>query len=92
MVEDNLRRVHTAAKIEPHSNGFETGSGQCALIAFTLQFSRNRISTLCLRMSRDYHASAVFLVVKTGSSTSSCCTAGVAVDFSTISSLTCGSM
>ena len=29
----NLRRVHTAPKIEPHSNWFETGSGQCAFNA-----------------------------------------------------------
>ena len=53
---------------------------KCALIAFTLHFSRNR-------MSRDCHASAVVLLVKTGSSTFSCCTAGVAVGFSTIASL-----
>ena len=79
-----LRRVHTAPKIEPYSNWFETGSGQCALIAFTLHFSRNLTSTLRLRMSRDCHARAVVLLVKNGSSTSSCCTAGVAVGFSTI--------
>ena len=65
---------------------------QCALIAFTLHFSRNRTSTLRLRMSRDCHASAVALLVKTGSSTSSCISAGVAVGLSTIASLTCGSM
>ena len=41
---------------------------QCALIAFTLHFSRNRMSTLRLRMSRDCHARAV-LLVKNGSST-----------------------
>ena len=58
-----LRRVHTAPKIKLHSNWFETG-----LIAFTLHFSRNRTSTLHLRMSRDCHASAV-LLVKNGSST-----------------------
>ena len=52
---------------------------QYALIAFTLHFSRNRTSTLCLRISRDCHASAVALLVKTGSSTSSCISAGVAV-------------
>ena len=45
--------------------------GLFALIAFTLHFSRNLTSTLRLRMSRDCHAS-------------SCCTAGVAVGFSTI--------
>ena len=50
----------------------------------TLHFSRNLTSTLCLRMSRDCHARAVVLLVKNGSSTSSCCTAGVAVGFSTI--------
>ena len=41
---------------------------QYALIAFTLHFSRNRTSTLRLRMSRDCHARAV-LLVKNGSST-----------------------
>ena len=41
---------------------------QCALIAFTLHFSRHRTSTLRLRMSRDCHARAV-LLVKHGSST-----------------------
>ena len=56
---------------------------QCALIAFTLHFSRNRTSMLRLRMSRDCHARTVVLV-KNGSSTSSCCTVGVAVGFSTI--------
>ena len=70
---------------------------QCALIAFTLHFSRNRISTLHLRMLRDCHARAVVLLEKNGSSTignrdastiygsmSSCCTAGVAVGLSVI--------
>ena len=38
------------------------------MIAFTLHFSRNRTSTLRLRMSRDCHACAV-LLVKNGSST-----------------------
>ena len=38
------------------------------MIAFTLHFSRNRTSTLRLRMSRDCHARAV-LLVKNGSST-----------------------
>ena len=56
---------------------------QCALIVFTLHFSRNRTSTLHLRMSRDCHARTVVLV-KNDSSTSSSCTAGVAVGFSTI--------
>ena len=58
--QELLRHVHTAPKIEPHSNWFETGSRQCALIAFTLHFSCNRISMLRgrLRMSRDCHASA----------------------------------
>ena len=41
---------------------------QCTLIAFTLHFSHNRTSTLCLRMLRDCHARAV-LLVKNGSST-----------------------
>ena len=63
-----LRRVHTAPKIKPHSNWFETGSRQCALIAFTLHFSRHRTSTLHLRMLHDCHARAV-LLVKHGSST-----------------------
>ena len=36
--------------------------------AFTLHFSRNQTSTLCLRMSRDCHARAV-LLVKNSSST-----------------------
>ena len=57
---------------------------QCALIAFTLHFSRNRTSMLRLRMSRDCHARAVVLLVENGSSTSSCCTVVVAVGFSTI--------
>ena len=57
-----LRRVHTAPKIKPHLNRFETGSRQCALIAFTLHFSRNRTSTLRLQMSHDCHARAVLLV------------------------------
>ena len=33
------------------------------------------------RMSRDCYARAVVMLVKNGSSTSSCCTAGVAVGF-----------
>ena len=41
---------------------------QCALIAFTLHFSRNLTFTLRPRMSRDCHACAV-LLVKNGSST-----------------------
>ena len=44
----------------------------------------NIYAALRLRMSRDCHARAVVLLVKNGSSTSSCCTVGVAVGFSTI--------
>ena len=57
---------------------------QCALIAFTMHFSHNQTSMLHLRMLHDCHARAVVLLVKNGSSMSSCCTAGVAVGFSTI--------
>ena len=39
--------------------------------------------------ARDCHARAVVLLVKNGSSTSSCWTAGVAVGFSTITYIEC---